>query len=646
MIDQETINRIFDTADIVEVISDFVQLKRSGSNYKGFSPFANEKTPSFMVSPSKGIFKDFSSGKGGNAVGFLMEHEKLSYPDALRYLAKKYNIEIQEKEKTAEEIQQDNTRESLMVVSEFAQKFFTDKLHKNPEGKAIALKYLQERGISEKLIDSFQLGYNPDAWDAFTGAALEKGYKKDYLVQTGLSVEKGNKLFDRFKGRVIFPIHSLSGSVIGFGGRTLRNDKNVAKYLNSPESEIYHKSRVLYGLFQAKRAIVNAEKCYLVEGYTDVISLHQAGIENVVASSGTALTKEQIRLIKRFSANVTILYDGDEAGIKASFRGIDLILEEGLNLKVLLLPEGEDPDSFSKKHSSSAFKEYIGSHEEDFITFKTRILLEGTKNDPVAKANLITDIVRSVSVIPNAINRSVYIKECSSLLDTDERVLYSEVNKFRKRLLEQKWSSDKTPGPANPDVPVQPQVPSFIERVYSEFEEREIIHFLLKFGDEELLVEENENIRVSEFIIREIQNDNLEFENLVYKKVFELSLSLIERGLPLEEKYFIYHEDPKIMNLAIDIYSSRYEISKVWKRKDTYVELPGDNLGQEVPKALLAYKNRIVSQAIKDLENKINIAGRDGNMEEVQKLQRQFINLKEVQKLISLKLGERTILSM
>jgi len=643
MIDQETINRIFDTADIVEVISDFVQLKKSGSNYKGLSPFSNEKTPSFMVSPSKGIFKDFSSGKGGNAVGFLMEHEKLSYPDALRYLAKKYNIEIVEKEKTAEDIRQENERESLLVVSSYARKFFTDKLHKNAEGKAVALRYLLERGLRENIIDKFELGYNPDYSDAFTAEALKNGYKKDYLVKSGLSVEREGKAFDRFRGRVIFPIHSLSGSVIGFGGRTLRSDKQVAKYLNSPESEIYHKSRVLYGLFQAKRSIVSEDKCFLVEGYTDVIALHQAGIENVVASSGTALTVEQIRLIKRFTPNITIIYDGDEAGIKASFRGIDLVLEEGLNLKVLLLPDGEDPDSFSRKQSSGEFKEFIQKNEKDFITFKTTVLLEDAAEDPVKKATLINDIVRSISTIPGAINRSVYIKECSTLMNVNEQVLYSEVNKIRRGKLEQKWRSERSPEPASREMPVQPLVPSFVEQVYSEYEEREIIYFLLKFGNEHLRIqEENEEPTVAEFIIREIQNDNLEFENLLYKRVFEDTLNLIDKQIQLEEKYFIYHEDKKIQDLAVDIYSSRYELSKVWKRKETYIELPGENLGMEVPKALLAYKNRIVTKAIKDIQKKIE---KDTSYENISGLQKQYMNLKEVQKLISKKLGERTIIS-
>jgi DNA primase len=645
MIDQNTINRIFETADIVEVISEFVQLKKSGTNYKGLSPFSNEKTPSFMVSPSKGIFKDFSSGKGGNVVGFLMEHEKLSYPEALRYLAKKYNIEIFEKEKTPEDIQQENERESLLVVTAFAQKYFTDKLQLNAEGKAIGLKYLKERGVREDIIEKFQLGYSPEERDALSLEAQKKGFKTDYLVKSGLSVERNGKFYDRFSGRVIFPIHSLPGTVIGFGGRTLRSDKETAKYLNSPESEIYHKSRVLYGLFQAKKAIVNSERCYLVEGYTDVLSFHQAGIENVVSSSGTALTVEQIRLIKRFTPNITIIYDGDEAGIKASFRGIDLILEEGLNLKVLLLPDGEDPDSFSKKHSSTELKEFIGKNERDFISFKTNLLLKDAEKDPVKKANLITDIVRTISVIPENINRSVYIKECSTLLNIDENVLYSEVNKNRGRNIDQKFRSERRPpDPDFQEIPSQPQLPSFVEDVYSEYEEREIIYFLLKFGDEMLNIpaKKEAEISVSEYIIREIQNENLEFKNLIYKKVFEDVSALLEKGLKIDEKYFVFHEDKKVQELAVEIYTSRYELSKIWMRKDTRIDIPGENLGNDIPKALLTYKNRIITNAIQDLHEKINeLYSKGDENNDIRGLQIKYKKLKDINILISKELGER-----
>lgn len=645
MIDQATINKIFETADIVEVISEFVQLKKSGTNYKGLSPFSNEKTPSFMVSPSKGIYKDFSSGKGGNVVGFLMEVEKLTYPDALRYLARRYNIPLVEKERTEEEIKQENERESLLVVSAYAQKYFSQNLLNSAEGKAIGFKYLMERGVREDIIERFQLGYSFNERDAFTLDAKKKGYKLEYLLKTGLSIEKNGAEFDRFAGRVMFPIHGISGNIVGFGGRTLRTDKEVAKYLNSPESEIYHKSRVLYGLYFAKKAIVNAEKCYLVEGYTDVISMHQAGIENVVASSGTALTVEQIRLIKRFTQNITIIYDGDEAGIKASFRGIDLVLEEGLNVRVLLLPDKEDPDSFSKKHSASELKAFINENEKDFISFKSQILLKDTVNDPIKKASLINDIVRSISVIPQAITRAVYIRECSTLLAVDENILISELNKIRQRVDEAKWTS-KTPERAALDAPAQPLVPSFVEEIYSENEEREIIYFLLRFANEKLRLpaEDNAEITVAEYIIREIQNDNLEFKNLIYKKIFEEIYAKIENSEQIEEKNFTFSEDQMISELAVEIFTSRYEISKVWKRKDTYIELPGQNLGVEVPKTVLAYKSKIILTALGEVNAKMGKINPDIDEGKITELQKQVINLNKIKTVISKELGERIIL--
>ena len=647
MIDQSTISRIFETADIVEVISEFVQLKKSGSNYKGLSPFSNEKTPSFFVSPSKSIYKDFSSGKGGNVVGFLMEHEKLSYPEALKYLAKKYNIEIEEKERTQEDIQAESERESLMVVTSFAHKFFMNTLRNTAEGKAIGMKYLQERGVREAIIEKFQLGYSPEEKDAFTKEALKSGFKLEYLVKAGLTIDKSDFRFDRFHGRVIFPIHGLSGNVAGFGGRILRSDKEMAKYLNSPESEIYHKSRILYGLFLARKAIVSANKCYLVEGYTDVMAMHQAGIENVVSSSGTALTTEQIRLIKRFTPNITIIYDGDPAGIQASFRGIDLILEEGLNVRGLLLPGGEDPDSFARKHSSTEMNAFIAANETDFINFKTNILLGDTQNDPVKRATLIQDIVRSIAVIPNGIMRSEYIRKCSTLLDVNEKILYTEMNKLRRKILDNKFQASTQPARASFDIPVQPLVPSFVEQVYSEPEEREIIYFLLKFGNDTLRIsgENNEELTVAEYIIREIQNDNLEFQNLIYKKIFEDTRDLIEKDHSVTDKYFTFHDNRDVRELAVEIFTSRYEISKVWRRKDTYIELPGENLGTEVPKSLLAYKNKIIMIAREKISKELEKNSREGKMEKVSEYQKQIINLDKVKIALSKELGERTILS-
>ena len=650
MIDQQTINQIFDTADIVEVISDFVTLKKSGANYKGLSPFTNEKTPSFMVSPAKGIFKDFSSGKGGNVVGFLMEHEKLSYPEALRYLAQRYNIAIEEKELTSEEIQQKNERESLMAVTAYATSFFTKQLH-TEEGRAIGMGYFRNRGFRDDILKKFELGYSPEKRTAFTEEAGRKGYKKDYLVKAGLSIEREDYLFDRFAGRVIFPIHSLSGNVIGFGGRTLKTDKNIAKYQNSPESDIYHKSRVLYGLFQAKKSIVSSEKCYLVEGYTDVISLHQAGIDNVVASSGTALTTEQIRLIKRFTLNVTILYDGDEAGIKASFRGIDMILEEGMNVKVVMLPPGEDPDSYAQSHSSSEFLDYIQANERDFISFKTELLLAEARHDPIKRAQLITDIVRSVAVIPDGIMRSVFLKECGLQLGVEEQVLYDEVNKIRLRKQEQQWRRGQSGqyqqmGQIVTTLPKQPVVPGFVENVYSEVEEREIIYFLLKFGNQKLHIgsEEDAEISVAQYIIREIQNDELEFTNLIYKQIFEDVKELIEHGEEVAERYFVYHDQAGVRELAVDIFTSRYELSKVWKRKEAYVELPGENLGFEVPKTLLSYKMVVVEKALTQLRKALEEREKQKDLEMLNQVIVRIQSLESVKRELSIGLGGRTII--
>jgi len=648
MIDQQTINQIFDTADIVEVISDFVTLKKSGANFKGLSPFSNEKTPSFMVSPSKGIFKDFSSGKGGNVVGFLMEHEKLSYPEALRYLAQRYNIAIEEKELTADEIQQRNERESLMAVTAFASSYFVSQMNSD-EGRAIGLAYFRNRGFRDDILKKFELGYSLEKRTAFTEEAGKNGYKRNYLVKTGLSIERDDYAFDRFAGRVIFPIHSLSGNVIGFGGRTLKSDKSIAKYMNSPESDIYHKSRVLYGLFHAKKTIVSQEKCFLVEGYTDVLSMHQAGIENVVASSGTALTAEQIRLIKRFTQNVTILYDGDEAGIKASFRGIDMILEEGMNVKVVMFPQGEDPDSYAQSHSSSEFLEYIKNSEKDFISFKTEILLEDSRHDPIKRAQLITDIVRSVSVIPDGIMRSVFLKESSLLLGVEEQVLYTEVNKIRQLKQEQQWRREQS-GRQTQRVPTtmprQPVVPGFVENVYSEVEEREIIYFLLKFGNLKLHIsgEENAEISVAQYIIREIQNDELEFTNLVYNQIFENVKDIIERGDEVAERYFVYHDHAGVRELAVDIFTSRYELSKVWKRKEAYVEMPGENLGFEVPKSLLSYKMMVIEKALSLLRKELEESEKKQDIEALNQIIVRIQSLERVRRELSIGLGGRAII--
>jgi len=615
MIDQLTVDRIIAAADVVEVIKDYVSLKKRGVNYIGLCPFHNEKTPSFSVSPAKGIYKCFGCGKGGNAVNFIMEHEQMSYVEALKYLANKYNIEFEERELTPEELKQRTERDSLMVVTAWAQRHFSDNLHKHSEGKSIGLSYFRERGFRDDIIEKFQLGYSLEQRDALTQAAQRQGYKMEYLVKTGLSIERNDgSAFDRFFGRVIFPIHSMSGRVIAFGGRIMKSDAKAAKYLNSPESEVYHKSHVLYGIYFAKKAITQADKCYLVEGYTDVLSMHQAGIENVVASSGTALTPDQIRLIKRFTPNITVLYDGDPAGIKASIRGIDLILEEGLNVKVLLLPEGEDPDSYAKSHSASQVLDFIAENEVDFINFKANLLLKEAKNDPIQKANLIRDIVRSIAVIPESITRSVYIKECTRILNVDEAILYAEVAKHRKAKM------DKILGKIQQTAPTEgiqtaketPSLPSFIENIYCEEQEKEILYFLLKYGSEVFFEIPSDDelstptkITVGQHIISEILNDDLEFKNLIYKKVFDEYKQLLESEKEFDSRYFINHRDFEISQLAVNLLTSQHKLSKIWKKHNAQPVDEIDFLHSAIPKTIMVYKSKVMHMVIANLQSEL-----------------------------------------
>ncbi|MDR0566396.1 MAG: DNA primase [Prevotellaceae bacterium] len=602
MIDQATIDRIMDAARVEEVIGDYITLKKRGASYTACCPFHNEKTPSFSVSPARGIFKCFGCGKAGNAVTFVMAHENLTYWDALKVVAKKYGIDVKERDLSPEEIRHNNDRESMMITAAYAQDYFTKILRSHVDGKNIGMAYLAERGFTEATIEKFQLGYCLDSRAAFSNTALRDGYKKEFLVKTGLSVERDSgELADRFFGRVIFPIHSISGRVIGFGGRTLRTDKTAPKYVNSPESEIYHKSSSLYGIFFAKKAIMQRDKCFLVEGYTDVISMHQAGIDNVVASSGTSLTADQIRLIKRFTPNVTVLYDGDAAGIKASLRGIDMLLEEGLSVKTLLLPSGEDPDSFARSHSATEFVDFIGAHEEDFISFKTKILLSDSKSDPIKRAEVITDIVRSISVIPEAIPRSVYIRECSKLMDIGEDVLTGEVAKLRrKKLYADAPNAPKPPEPpdaaASPDALHTPPIPAFVENVFCREQERELIYLLLRHGNQSCF-----GVRVSAYIISEIAGEDLSFQNLEYRQIFEEYRKLLEASETVDNRHFINHPDQKICELAIDLLSEKYTLSKIWKLPDAS-EVEEDRLRVEVPKAINVYKSKIVTQAIMRLQ--------------------------------------------
>ncbi len=635
MIDRNTVNSIINAADIVEVIGDFLTLKKRGVNYWACCPFHGEKTPSFSVSPAKGIYKCFGCGKAGNVVSFVMDHESMTYAEALKYLARKYNIEVRERELTPEEQAVNNNRESMMVLSSYAQDYFSEQLWTHPDGKAIGLSYFRERGFTDKTIRKFQLGYSLDNRTAFSNKALHDGYKKEFLVATGLSIEKDDELFDRFWGRVMFPIQSLSGRVIAFGARTLRQAKNVAKYLNSPESEIYSKSFVLYGIFQAKSAIVRAQKCYLVEGYTDVISMHQAGVENVVASSGTSLTTEQIRLIKRFTPNVTVLYDGDAAGIKASLRGIDMLLEEGLNVKVALFPDGEDPDSFARKHSSEAFENFLKENEQDFISFKAKLLSGDAKNDPLKRAELIKDIVRSIGAIPDAITRTVYAKECSRLMDLGEEGLLAEVAKLRREKL---YEGNKRP-PAGSDVEVTEEIPktatlpNFIDtNKYFEKAEEEIIYYLLKYGKHHLYTVKNDyeqrNISVAEYIISELLNDELEFKNLHYRQLFEEYSKLTTEDNEERIKYFINHPSRNISELTIHILSDLPPIS-VQHYADS-LEPEELKLPRVIPKTILVYKARIAKVAADEISEQLQQAQTNKDQAQLQLLMQRFAVLREV----------------
>lgn len=646
MIDQATIERILDAAEISEVISDFVTLRKRGVNQLGLCPFHNEKTPSFTVSPAKGIFKCFGCGKGGNSVNFIMEHENLTYPEALKWLAKKFNIEVIEKEETEEQKQQKDDRESMMIVSSYAQKYFTRFLWEENEGRTIGLSYFRERSFRDNILKKFEVGFAPDGKTPFTEAAQKEGYRIDFLEKTGLTIKREDWKRDRFAGRVMFPIHNLAGRVIAFGGRILKEDKKIAKYLNSPESDIYHKSRVLYGIFQAKREISKTDKCYLVEGYTDVLSMHQAGIENVVASSGTALTPDQIRMVKRFTPNITIIYDGDEAGIKASLRGIDLVLEEGMNVKVLLLPQGEDPDSFAKKMGATGYSKYIQENEADFIQFKTRLLLKSTENDPIAKARLISDVIHSVSVIPDTITRSVYIKECSRLLGVNEEILYTEVRKqkskqtedFRKKKFREKAKREIS----KPEPPV-------VKPTDLSIEEMEFLRFLLKHCTAPLFEIEGDNpnetemMSVGEFMIQELETDDLVSKNPLFQKVFYEVNNILDKEKFDTWKHFIHHPDEEISQLATNLLSEKYIESKRWSKAGAFMEKEEDILDVLIPKIVNEYKFRKIKIMQVEIEKGINKASNEKDYDTVFDLLNTITNLKKVEKVLAEKLGSRTI---
>jgi len=635
MITKTTIDRIMEAIDIVEVIGEFVQLKKRGANYVGLSPFANERTPSFTVSPAKGIFKDFSSGKGGSAVTFLMELEKFTYPEALKWLANKYSIEVEETVESQENKEEENHRESLMIVSAYAAKFFHESLLESDEGQNIGLSYFKERGFSNDTIKKFELGYSPDQWEAFSGQAIKDGYQEEFLVESGLSVKRDNgTLYDRYRGRVMFPIHGFTGRVIAFGGRTLKTDKNVPKYVNSPESEIYHKSNVLYGLYFAKKAIRDEDNCYLVEGYADVLSVHQAGIENVVASSGTSLTVEQIRLISRFTKNITILYDGDAAGIKASLRGLDMILEEGLNVKVVLFPDGHDPDSYVRGVGTNAFKTYINQNRKDFILYKTDILLKEAGTDPIKRAEVIREVVESIAKIPDSIKASVFIKDCSHLLQIDERALLSELNKMRLAKSRKDGQQVAKQAETFEHLPVE-EIP--LEKPVKEdyTQEKEIIRLLLLYGGKMIDWDGIANTYIGPFIIAEL--NDVDFEHEPSKKFVELYSKEVENGALPDEQLFIHYPDKEIVDLTVTLLATKYTLSENWYEMHKIL-VPDEqvNMKATILGAIFHLKKHKVGKILDGLRAELQTAEGDENTEI---LLTQYMQMKKVEKSISDYLG-------
>ncbi|OBQ57395.1 DNA primase [Tamlana sp. s12] len=625
MISPSSIDQIFETARVEEVIGDFVQLKKAGSNYKGLSPFSDERSPSFMVSPVKQIWKDFSTGKGGTAVSFLMEHEHFTYPEALRYLAKKYNIEIEETVQSDEQKEKANEKESLYLVSEFASNYFKNILHKTDQGKSIGLSYFKERGFTEETIDKFDLGYSLNEWQAFTDEALKKGYNIDYLAKTGLTIVKEDKRFDRFKGRVMFPIKSMSGRVLGFGGRILITDKKAAKYVNSPESEIYYKSKVLYGIHLAKQSIAKEDNCYLVEGYTDVIQFHQTGIHNVVSSSGTALTSEQIRLINRLTKNITVLFDGDAAGIRASLRGIDLILEQGMNVRVCTFPEGEDPDSFAKQNTLEELSDYLNSNAKDFIQFKASVLFEESKNDPIKKAETVRDIVNSISKIPDRIKKEIYIQECAKIMDISEAVLFSTLAQINKKDNQDVNKRDQPEQQAFEVIKNQ-EPPKKVDVQY--ILERKIIELLLLYGDktkdfEDLVLKESESgelelepviqqAKVFEKIFLDLQDDEMEFSNPQFKLIYYTIIERLNQEAEFDLKSFVNSVDQDMANeiTSILMEDERYTLDN-WNRMDIFPKEKETTIAQIVSETILSLRCFLIDQKVKGfqqetLQNKID----------------------------------------
>ena len=694
MIDQATIDRILDAAQIYDVVSEFVTLRKRGVNYVGLCPFHDDKTPSFSVSPAKGLCKCFACGKGGNAVHFIMEHEQMSYPEALKYLAKKYGIEIKEKELSEEEKQAQSERESLFVVNQFARDYFQNILHHHVDGQSIGMAYFRSRGFRDDMIEKFQLGYCTDSHDAMAQEALRKGYKRDYLIKTGLCYAKEDgSLRDRFWGRVIFPIHTLSGKVVAFGGRVLANaTKGVkVKYVNSPESEIYHKSHELYGIYFAKQAIVKQDRCFLVEGYTDVISMHQAGVENVVASSGTALTAGQIRMIHRFTNNMTVLYDGDAAGIKASIRGIDMLLEEGMNIKVCLLPDGEDPDSFARKHNATEFQEFIQEHETDFIRFKTHLLLEDAGKDPIKRAELISSLVQSISVIPEAIERDVYIKECAQLLHMEDKLLVNEVAKRRQKQAEQqaeraererrnqqmaqhqKPSGEINTNPSDLEAEAVSPLPkektelpdstSLTPESYNSFipqegkegrefykYERLILQMVVRYGEKIMCNATDEEgkttaVSVIDYVVSELKEDDLAFHNPLHRQMMNEAASHLHDTGFCAERYFLTHPNPDISKLSVELISNRYQLSK-YHTKTQKILTDEERLVELVPTLVINFKYAIVSEELKHMLQALQDPTLAADNERCDELMKRYNSLREVQNIMAKRLGDRVVVNI
>ncbi len=677
MIDQPTVERILDTAQIVDVVSDFVTLKKRGVNYVGLCPFHDDKSPSMYVSPAKGIFKCFACGKAGNAAGFVMEHEQMSWPDALRYLAKKYNIEIKEKELTDEERQTQTERESLFVVNQFARDYFQQQLQQSEEGRSIGLAYFRDRGFRDDIIEKFQLGYSPEKRDALANEALKKSYKKDYLIRTGLCFEtEDHRLRDRFWGRVIFPFHTLSGKVVAFGGRVLsRETKGVAqKYVNSPESEIFTKGNNLYGLYFAKQAIMKKDRCFLVEGYTDVISMHQSGIENVVASSGTALTEAQIRLIHRFTSNITVLYDGDEAGIHAALRGTDLLLAEGMNVKVCLLPDGEDPDSFARKHNASEYQTFIEEHETDFIRFKTNLLMKDAQRDPIKRAELIGSLMESIAVIPEAIVRDIYIKECAQMLQMDDKILVSEVAKRREKHADDEakrkereknrqqdapFSSESAPDdnfpPPVPEEwnivepkPTEQQTTGKDNRVFEAYE-RMLTQMIVRYGELIMCEEDTGNgekpVNVISYIAHEMAIDSLQFHHPIYQQILEEAIRHQSEDGFKAEHFFTHHNNPEVNQISVNLISDRYQLSKYHFKNQTVVN-DEDRLAELVPILMTNFKYVVVSNKLKTLMHELQEASKTRDEQQCNTIIKEYSKLLEVQKIMAKTLGDRVVLNL